>query len=232
MKIYTDQRLLRAGLIGGTLSRHSGNMRDTSSQTAALSELGIDPTRVLHLHQTHSDTLISVRNAQEAHRHLSAPIPDADAWSLSPLLSGWGAAIVTADCVPLFVWDDTGTYAALAHCGWRGVVKGLAQKAVRSLLAEHPNLPLNAWLAPHIQACCFEVQADVATQFTPNCIIHRKNKIFVDMNIEIKQQLVQAGISARRIYISNHCTCCDPANFFSWRRDHEKDVLLSFLYKP
>ncbi len=232
MKIYTDQRLLRAGLVGGTLSRHGGNMRDLCLQAAALNKLGIDPTHILHFHQTHSDTIVPIRSVQAAHRQLSCPTLDADAWLFSPLLSGWGAAIVTADCVPLFVWDDTGSYATLAHCGWRGVVKGLAQKVVRSLLTEHPHLHLNAWLGPHIQSCCFEVKEDVASQFSPVSIIHRKDKIFVDLTTQIKQQLTEVGVPASRINAAPHCTCCDQTNFFSWRRDHEKNVLLSFLYKP
>ena len=232
MKIYTDPRLLQANFIGGTLSRHSGNMRELCCQAVALNELGIDPSHILHLHQTHSDTLIFIRSLQEAQHHLSCPLSDADAWVFSPLLSGWGAAIVTADCVPLFIWDDTGTYAALAHCGWRGVVKGLAQKTAQSLLAEHPGLRLQAWLGPHIQACCFEVQEDVAAQFSPDCIMHQQDKIFVDMNIEIKRQLMQAGIAAQQIHAPYYCTCGDKENFFSWRRDHEKTALLSFIYKP
>ena len=36
MTIYTDKRLLRTGLIGGTFSRHSGNMREVACQNAAL----------------------------------------------------------------------------------------------------------------------------------------------------------------------------------------------------
>ena len=232
MKIYTDQCLLRTGLIGGTLSRHSGNMRESSHQIAALNELGIDPSHILHLHQTHSDTVIFISSSQEAQKRAAGPSQDADAWVFTPIPTGWGAAIVTADCVPLFVWEDTGTYVALAHCGWRGVVKGLAQKATRALLTQHPNLHLNAWLGPHIQACCFEVQQDVASQFSSECIIHKKDKIFVDLNIEIKQQLIQAGISQKRIHAPYYCTCGDKENFFSWRRDHQKNVLLSFVYKP
>lgn len=232
MTIYTDKRLLRAGLIGGTFSRHKGNMRDLSSQEAALNELGVNADHILHFHQTHSDTIIPITTLQEAKNRLSSPLADADAWLFAPSLTGWGAAIVTADCVPLFLWDDTGTYMALAHCGWRGVVKGLPFKTAQALLSKTPRLHLNAWLGPHIQACCFEVQEDVAKQFPSECIIRQKDKIFVDLNAEIKRQLVQAGLNREDIQTPYYCTCGDKKNFFSWRRDHEKNMLLSFLYKP
>ena len=232
MNIYTDKRMLQSGLIGGTLSRQSGNMREPANQTAVFEELGIDPAYILHFHQTHSDSIISISSAQQAQAHQTRPLLDADAWLFSPFPAKWGAAIVTADCVPLFMWDDSGTYAVLAHCGWRGVAKGLPHKAARALTSAHPNVQFNAWLGPHIQACCFEVQEDVCSQFSPDCIIRKQGKIFIDLTIEIKRQLCQAGINPSRIQAPYYCTCGDKVNFFSWRRDHEKNLLLSFIYKP
>lgn len=232
MTIYTDKRLLHAGLVGGTFSRHHGNMREFACQETALNELGVNPAHILHFHQTHSDTIISITSLNEAQEHLTSQLIDADAWLFSPCIAGWGAAIVTADCVPLLLWDDTGTYAALAHCGWRGVVKGLPQKTAQALRAKNPQGRLNAWLGPHIQACCFEVQEDVAQQFPSDCVIRKEGKIFVDLNVEIKRQLTQAGLNQADIQTPYYCTCGDKMNFFSWRRDHEKNMLLSFLYKP
>ncbi len=232
MKILSDKRLLSCGLIGGTLTRHSGNMRETANQETVYKELGIDPTRILHFHQIHSDKIIAVSSVKDAQALTQTPLQDADAWLLSPLSTGWGAAILTADCVPLFLWDNTGTFAALAHCGWRGVVAGLPGKAARELLQKAPNAQLSAWLGPHIQACCFEVQEDVAAQFPPSCIIRKDGKIFIDLNTEIKRQLVQAGVDAQNIHAPYYCTCGNSENFFSWRRDHQKNLLLSFIYKP
>ncbi|MBR2082354.1 MAG: polyphenol oxidase family protein [Elusimicrobiaceae bacterium] len=232
MKIYADKRMLAVGLVGGTLSRHNGNMRELNNQTAVYQELGINPRKILHFHQTHSDTIICVATEQDALQISARPLQDADAWVFDSFPAQWGAAIVTADCVPLFLWDDTGSCGALAHCGWRGVVQSLAGKTARGLLLNHPNLRLNAWLGPHIQACCFEVQSDVANQFPQSCIEHKNGKLFVNLNTEIKRQLVQAGLKEEDIKTPYYCTCGDRENFFSWRRDHQKNLLLSFIYKP
>ena len=232
MKIYTDKRLLAAGLVGGTLSRQSGNMRLLSNQELAYQELEIPPQKILHLHQVHKDTILSVSCTQEAQKLANCAPQDADAWAFSPLPTGWGAAIVTADCVPLFLWDSTGQYVSLAHCGWRGVVQGLPRKAAQKLLTHNPHCQLNAWLGPHIQSCCFEVQADVSKHFSPDCILTKNGKTFIDLNVEIKRQLTQAGLQKHNIYAPYYCTCGDNINFFSWRRDHEKNLLLSFIYKP
>ncbi len=232
MKIFTDKRLLSAGLVGGTLTRHRGNMRESAAQAPVYQELGIPPEKILHFHQIHSAKIIPVASAQAAQTIASAPVVDADAWLFTPLPSGWGAAILTADCVPLFVWEDTGQYAALAHCGWRGVVQGLPGQVAAALLKQAPNARLHAWLGPHIQACCFEVQADVAAQFPPACVEHKNGQLFVNLNTEIKRQLTAAGVPEANIRTPYYCTCGDKENFFSWRRDHQKNLLLSFIYKP
>lgn len=232
MKIYTDKRLLSCGLVGGTLSRHSGNMREIDNQAPVYKELGLNPQHILHFHQIHSDKIISISSVQGAQEISQKPAQDADAWLLSPFPSNWGVAIVTADCVPLFLWDETGSHSALAHCGWRGVVQGLPGKVARELLKTAPHLNLNVWLGPHIQACSFEVQEDVAKQFSADALIHKDGKIFVDLNFEIKRQLTQVGVPEKNIQTPYYCTCADKENFFSWRRDHEKNLLLSFLYKP
>ena len=47
MTIYTDNRLLQVGLIGGTLSRHWGNMREVTAQNSAYQRLDIPPEKIL-----------------------------------------------------------------------------------------------------------------------------------------------------------------------------------------
>lgn len=232
MKIYADKRLLAAGLVGGTLSRHSGNMREISAQVPVYQELGIVPEHMLHFHQVHGDRVVAISSEKAAQELAAHPLMDADAWLLAPMPVHWGAAILTADCVPVFLWTADGNCAALAHCGWRGVVNGLAEKTARALIQAASDTAVYAWLGPHIQACCFEVQADVASQFPADCIEPKNGRLFVNLNTEIKRQLVTAGLSPVNIHSPYYCTCGDRANFFSWRRDHQKNLLLSFIYRP
>ncbi len=232
MKIFTDKRMLQAGLIGGTLSRHSGCMREIAHQAPVYQQLGIDPTRILHFHQTHSTRVVTISNAQAAQAHPCHPLIDADAWLFSPAPAGWGAAILTADCVPVFIWDVHAQHFALAHCGWRGVVGQLAYQTANTLIQTAPHTTWRAYLGPHIQVCCFEVQADVANQFPSDCIVRKNGKLFVNLTAALTQQLVRAGISPQNIYAPDYCTCGDAENFFSWRRDHQNPLLLSFIYKP
>ncbi len=230
MTIYTDNRLLSAGLVGGTLSRHRGDMRDITRQNSVYQDLAIPPEKILHFHQTHSDRIISISDDKDAAHFLSLPQQEADAWLFTA--SGWGAAIQTADCVPLFLFDEQGRAFALAHCGWRGVVKRLPFKTARALQETGRCGKIFGWLGPHIQVCCFEVQADVAAQFSSKSLHREDGKIFVNLNLEIISQLKEAGIEPLDVKTPYYCTCGDEKNFFSWRRNHIRQNLLSFIYKP
>lgn len=230
MKIFSDPRLLTLGVVSGTVSRHAGNMKDLTSQAAFFNQIGIPPQKILHLHQTHSDTVVSVLTAQDAlSLHANEP-QNADGWVLR--LPGWGAAIQTADCVPLFLWDEKADVVGLSHCGWRGVVQGLPGKTVRKMKEAGARGRICAWAGPHIQSCCFEVQQDTAGQFRPECVLEKNGKLFVDLNAEIIHQLQAEGVNSADIRTPYYCTCGDKENFFSWRRDHIRQNLLSFIYKP
>lgn len=230
MTIYTDNRMLAAGLVGGTVSRHSGDMKDPSAQQTIYQQLGIAPEKILHFHQTHSDTLLHISNGQQADTLKQAPLHDADGWVFNT--AGWGGAILTADCVPLFLWDEKAAVFALAHCGWKGVVKRLPFKTARALQRAGACGAIYGWLGPHIQDCCFEVQEDVAKQFSPSSVREKNGKLFVNLNLEILQQLQEAGLNPTLVKTPYYCTCGDKENFFSWRRDHVRAHLLSFIYKP
>ena len=231
MKIYADDQMLAAGLAGGTLSRQTGNMRQAADQTPVYQALQIPFEKILHFHQTHSDKIICITSPQQAQSAAKNSAQEADGWVFADC-PGWGAAILTADCVPLFLWDKTGHYFALSHCGWRGVVKQLPFKTALTLQQAGASGPIFAYLGPHIQKCCFEVQADTACQFSTGSIRRKNGKLFVDLNSEIRRQLEQAGVNSAHIKTPDYCTCCDAENFFSWRRDHLRQNLLSFIYKP
>lgn len=231
MKIFSDKKMLAAGLVGGTLSRHTGSMRDSQDQQKIYEALSVPPERILHFNQIHSTRIIELLNQTDIAHFTQLPPQEADAWLFAPAQTGWGCAIITADCVPLFLWTPTADAFALAHCGWRGVVQQLPLLTAQALV-KRTQQPVYAYLGPHIQRCCFEVQADCADQFSAKNVLHKNGKLYVDLTGEITDQLKRAGLTRENINAPYYCTCGDRENFFSWRRDKARNMLLSFIYKP
>ena len=43
-------------------------------------------------------------------------------------------AVLTADCVPLLLYDDKNNMIAAIHAGWRGAYKGIVYKVINFML--------------------------------------------------------------------------------------------------
>ena len=43
-------------------------------------------------------------------------------------------AVLTADCVPILLYDDKKQFIAAVHAGWKGALKGIVSKVIRFML--------------------------------------------------------------------------------------------------
>ena len=130
--------------------------------------------------------------------------------------------IVTADCLPVFMFDPVSITAALVHAGWRGVERNIIGQTIREMQNKANVDPHNLYVAigPHIQHCCYTVQEDVASKFHSefsNKINDRHFKL--DLGKAAVTQLKAAGASLSHIEITSPCTCCSNDTFYSARGD-------------
>jgi len=76
-------------------------------------------------------------------------------------------AIQTADCLPIILADRKRRAVGVFHAGWRGTVKRIVEKGVGEMRKHFGSDPRNlvAAIGPGVQACCYEVGAEVRTRF-------------------------------------------------------------------
>ncbi len=132
---------------------------------------------------------------------------------------GAALAVLTADCVPVLVHDGRGRAAAI-HAGWRGTVADVVGRAVDALCELGADrASLRAVIGPSICQDCFEVGPEVAARFDASCVDRRQARPHVDLRLANRDRLVAAGIPRGCIDAGAPCTMCEPARFFSFRRD-------------
>jgi YfiH family protein len=130
--------------------------------------------------------------------------------------------ILTADCVPILLYDPVHRAIGAVHAGWRGTRQEITPKTVRKMGELYGTDPadLIVGIGPAIGGCCYEVGAEVAEHFTdyPESV-HEKGggKYLLDTKQINAAQLVALGIPAEQIEISPICTMCDHERFFSYR---------------
>lgn len=126
-------------------------------------------------------------------------------------------AVKTADCIPILLVDQRRRAVAAVHAGWRGTVARIAASAVAAMRDRFGSAPedIHAAIGPGIGPCCYEVGPEVAAQFG------ERGRAHIDLPDANRRQLIEAGVTARRIHTSNLCTMCRPEEFHSFRRDKE-----------
>ena len=126
-------------------------------------------------------------------------------------------AVRTADCIPILLIDERHQAVAAVHAGWRGTVAEIAKHAIAAMRERFGTeaADLHAAIGPGIGKCCYEVGPEVAQHFG------EQGRAHIDLSQANHNQLVNAGVTARRIYASNLCTMCRPEEFHSYRRDRD-----------
>jgi purine-nucleoside/S-methyl-5'-thioadenosine phosphorylase / adenosine deaminase len=176
--------------------------------------LGFEESQVVRGQQVHGDNVAVVNSA--------ATFPNTD--SLLTQRRNLLLAISIADCVPVLIFDKNGKAVAAVHSGWKGTAKNVTGKTVNVFRDELNSNPedLIAFVGPSAGSCCYEVGEDVARHFAES--YRRSNGVQGKYNLDLKRaiesQLIEAGVLAGNIEVSDRCTICD-LNFHSYRRDGE-----------
>jgi purine-nucleoside/S-methyl-5'-thioadenosine phosphorylase / adenosine deaminase len=177
---------------------------------AGLAQSEIPPA--LLLRQTHSAHVLELDGAPGPALQPSPRADGAAATRERPRL----LVVKTADCVPVLALEEgLGRYAAL-HAGWRGTAAGILPHLLdqwRTVGGAPERVRLE--LGPHIQGCCYEVQADCLERFDPEAlqgaVQRRDGRTFLHLAAVLQAQAARAGIPAAQVHVSPHCTYCHRA---------------------
>ncbi|MGP4732533.1 MULTISPECIES: polyphenol oxidase family protein [unclassified Psychrobacter] len=84
--------------------------------------------------------------------------------------SGRGLAIMTADCVPIVLYQPTSGKIAAIHAGWQGLACGVIQETVSRFT---DSGPIQAWIGVCISQENYEVNTDVRDKLLDGCIVNQ-----------------------------------------------------------
>lgn len=176
--------------------------------------------------QTHSLNIATVtaEHAGMGSLDIDSRIPCTDAIITNE--RGLCLMVLTADCVPIILYDGSTNSCAAIHAGWRGTANGLTTLTVNRMKTEYGIDPANlvAAIGPCIGSCCMEVGEDVAEQFIhyPEAIVRHQewSRPHIDLVKANKIQLLLSGLTDANIETANICTKCNPSTFFSHRHNN------------
>ncbi|WP_227669417.1 polyphenol oxidase family protein [Psychrobacter sp. NG254] len=165
---------------------------------------------------------------------------DVTALSMSPMAAdaivsqqhGRGLAIMTADCVPIVLYQPTSGKIAAIHAGWQGLACGVIKETVNRFT---DSSPIQAWIGVCISQANYEVNTDVRDKLLAGCITNQtlsdkhiddfvalfsipshNDKIKLDLPKLAAMQLEAAGATVMN-NLPVVCSYAD-AHYYSYRR--------------
>ena len=176
-----------------------------------------------------------VTGLNQSHSNISIELPseDRNADASYTTHNKVVCSIRTADCMPLLITDEEGSFVAAIHAGWRGLAFGIIENTLKKINTKEKFI---VWIGPHISQEFFEVGADVRNIFlgndssTDEAFRHGENgKYFLSMLKVAELKLHSLGVE--KIYITeNFCTYKNANNYYSYRRDASKERMTSLIW--
>ena len=110
-------------------------------------------------------------------------------------------AVLTADCVPILIYDNKKRIVAAIHAGWKGAFKGIIDKVIQFMVKKGCSLKnITAVIGPSISVKNYEVKDDFMKKFIKKDKKSLKyfkienNKLYFDLSQYVYSQILQNKI--------------------------------------
>lgn len=208
------------------LAPHVGDDPTTLSKniTKLIDELTL-PHEPIWLNQVHGTTVINIA------QHTLGTRPEADACITQQPQTI--CSVLTADCLPILLCNQSGSEVAAIHAGWRGLLAGVIDATLEQM--NSPMTDVLAWLGPAIGPGGFVVNDQIKVDFTQANPDNRSAFIQTNENEWHGNLYEMAKITLQRygvtqIYGGEHCTFTETERFFSYRRHNTTGRMASLIW--
>ena len=130
--------------------------------------------------------------------------------------------VVTADCVPILIYDKKNKIVGCIHAGWKGAFLGIIENTVSRIRRISSKSQIYASVGPCIGKKNYEVDSTFFKRFIKKSkknkkYFSKKNKLKFLFNLRkfVADKLLGLKISVDHV---NHDTFKEKNNFFSYRR--------------
>ena len=169
------------------------------------------PSDPVWINQTHSPICVDASSAKR--------IVEADAsFTINP---GVVCAILTADCLPVFVSKKDGSMVGIAHAGWKGLISGVIENLIESFHCNGGDLVVH--LGPAISKNYFEVGVEIKDLYlSKNSNFARSFSVYSGkhyLDLYDAAKVILESLNILLISGGDRCTFKESDEFFSYRRD-------------
>ncbi len=181
-------------------------------------KIGVKKKNLILMHQTHSNKVIVVDEKNQNKKIISD--------ALITKLKGLAIGVLTADCVPIILYDEINKTIGCIHAGWKGAISGVIENTLNKFKEINNNNKINAAVGPCIGNESYEVGLEFYDKFLKDSEINEKffskknnEKFLFNLRGYVNNKLLNCGVI--NIDNINADTFKDTDNFFSHRRSQK-----------
>ena len=181
-------------------------------------KMKIDLNRLSLMHQTHSNKVILITKKNKNLKKFNSD-------ALITKLRGVALGVVTADCVPIILYDIKNQIIGCIHAGWKGASSGIIENTIKKFKKLNSNNKIFASVGPCIGKKSYEVDINFYKKFISkskkNAVYfskkNRDKKLF-NLRKYVNNKLIKLNVKVDHV---NHDTFKEKSKFFSYRRSQK-----------
>ena len=136
--------------------------------------------------------------------------------------------IKTADCLPIFFYNESPFIIGVVHAGWKGLKRGVIKETYKVIKNNIKDIStIQVLIGPSISQKNYEVQDEFFDYFESKFIAKNNNKLFLDLKGIATSQLKNLGI--KNVSDTKECTY-ENEYYHSYRRDKTSKRLIGWIY--
>jgi len=170
--------------------------------------------KLILMHQTHSNKVVEIKK----NNYKKKVIADA----MITKMKDFALGVVTADCVPIIIYDAKNEIVGCIHAGWKGAFSGIIKNTISKIKKNSSSNKFYACVGPCIGRKSYEVDENFYNMFMTES---KNNKIYFSNKNKTKKlfnlrkfvtnKLLKANIKVDQV---DRDTFAEKSNFFSYRR--------------
>lgn len=182
-------------------------------------KMGVKKSRLILMHQTHSNKVVEIKK----NNYKKKIIADA----IITKMKGVALGVLTADCVPILLYDAKNEIVGCIHAGWKGAFSDIIYNTIVKIKKLNSNNKIYVSVGPCIGKKSYEVDISFYKKFVKKSYKNKKyffkkneRKKWFDLRKYITDKLLKFKVIVDQV---DRDTFDQKGNFFSYRRSSKSN---------
>ncbi len=181
-------------------------------------KMKVEKNHLILMYQTHSNKVVEINNNNKRKKIVSDAIITKE--------KGIALGVVTADCVPILIYEKKKKIVGCIHAGWKGAFSDIIKNTILKIKKGSPKGEIFASIGPCIGYKNYEVDLKFYQNFLSKTKKNKKyfykksvSKKFFDLRRYVEDKLIEYNVTIDHV---KKDTFKEKKFFFSYRRSKKE----------